>query len=235
MRRAGFPGSGKIRLTMAILHGFLRRVRWMEGRRRAAGFGVFLALGMATPAAAEIFLYRDPRGAIQFSSAPAAPKARPVRWETVSWKPVRWTKRERTWIDPARRTAYDHLIRDAASRHNVDVALVKAVIRAESDFVPNAVSPAGALGLMQLMPGTARLRGVRQAFEARDNIEGGVKHLRYLLDRYRGNLTLTLAAYNAGEGAVDRAGGVPRYAETRQYLARVLRFRDRYLQETVSD
>ena len=113
----------------------------------------------------------------------------------------------------------------------MDTALVKAVIRAESDFVPSAVSPKGAQGLMQLMPATARLRNVWRAFEPRQNVEGGVSHLRYLLDRYGGNLRLALAAYNAGEKAVDAYGGVPPYPETMEYLARVLRFRDLYLRE----
>ena len=134
-------------------------------------------------------------------------------------------------IDGTRRKAYDKLIMEVARRHNVDTALVKAVIRAESDFVPQAVSPKGALGLMQLMPATARLRGVGQAFEPRQNVEGGVSHLRYLLDRYSGNLRLALAAYNAGEKAVDSHGGVPPYPETWEYLTRVLRFRDSYLSE----
>jgi len=117
----------------------------------------------------------------------------------------------------------------------VDEALVKAVIRAESDFVPDAVSPKGALGLMQLMPATARMRGVWKVFEPTQNVEGGVRHLRYLLDRYSGNLRLALAAYNAGEAAVDRSGGVPPYPETIEYLARVMRFRDGYLQGQFAD
>ena len=108
---------------------------------------------------------------------------------------------------------------------------MKAVIRAESDFVPYAVSPKGAQGLMQLMPETARLRNVWRVFEPRENVEGGVSHLRYLLDRYGGNLKLALAAYNAGEKAVEAHGGVPPYPETIEYLSRVLRFRDLYLHE----
>lgn len=189
---------------------------------------------VAAPAQADIYMYRDSRGVLHFSNAPAEPRYRFYRSEKEVWRAVRWTTWGRRWADPKRYQAYDHLVREAAERHQVDVALVKAVIRAESDFVPDAVSPKGALGLMQLMPGTARLRGVARVFDPRQNIDGGVRHLRYLLDRYNGNLRLALAAYNAGEGAVDRAGGIPPFPETWDYVARVLRFRDRYLQERLA-
>lgn len=179
-------------------------------------------------------MYRDGRGVLHFSNAPAEPRFRFYRSEREVWRAVRWTRWGNRWADPNRYKAYDHLVREAATRHQVDVALVKAVIRAESDFVADAVSPKGALGLMQLMPGTARLRGVSRVFDPSENIDGGVRHLRYLLDRYNGNLRLALAAYNAGEKAVDRAGGIPPFPETWDYVARVLRFRDRYLQERLA-
>jgi soluble lytic murein transglycosylase len=108
---------------------------------------------------------------------------------------------------------------------------VKAVIKAESAFDRLAVSPKGALGLMQLMPRTAAQHQVRNVFLPRDNIEGGVRHLRLLLDRYGGNLPLVIAAYNAGTGRVEDAGGVPPILETREYLARVLRYRAAYKRE----
>jgi soluble lytic murein transglycosylase-like protein len=108
---------------------------------------------------------------------------------------------------------------------------VKAVIKAESDFDRTAVSRKGALGLMQLMPATAAQHMVRDVFLPRDNIEGGCRHLRMLLDRYGGNLPLTIAAYNAGTRRVEEAGGVPAIPETREYLARVLRYRLAYLRE----
>jgi soluble lytic murein transglycosylase-like protein len=130
---------------------------------------------------------------------------------------------------------YDEIIREVSDRHAVEFALVKAVIRAESSFDPFAVSSKGAQGLMQLMPGTARMHGVREAFRPRDNIDGGVQHLRMLLDRYGGNLPLTLAAYNAGSGRVEAAGGVPDITETREYVVKVLRFRKQYLAAEDSD
>jgi soluble lytic murein transglycosylase len=128
-------------------------------------------------------------------------------------------------------TSYDWLIRQIAERYDVEYALVKAVIKAESDFDRLAVSRKGALGLMQLMPGTAAQHQVRDVFLPRDNIEGGCRHLRMLLDRYGGNLPLAIAAYNAGTRRVEDAGGVPPIPETREYLARVLRYRVAYLRE----
>jgi soluble lytic murein transglycosylase-like protein len=111
---------------------------------------------------------------------------------------------------------------ETARRHGVDPALVLAVIGVESAFAPQAVSPKGAQGLMQLMPGTAEALGVADAFDPAQNLDGGVRHLRALVGRYRGDLKKALAAYNAGEGAVARHGGVPPYRETRDYVRRVL-------------
>src|SRR5213593_4187277 len=117
---------------------------------------------------------------------------------------------------------YRDLIRAAATRHGLAPELVESVIRVESNFEARAVSRKGARGLMQLMPPTARQLGVRNVFDVRQNVEGGVRHLRHLVDRYSGNLTLALAAYNAGADAVERYGGVPPYAETQAYVARIL-------------
>ncbi len=114
-------------------------------------------------------------------------------------------------------------IQEASREYGVSATLVEAVMRAESRFDPTAVSPKGAGGLMQLMPKTASALGVLDRFNPRDNIRGGVRHLRYLLDRYQGSVMLAVAAYNAGEGAVDTHRGVPPYAETLQYVQRVLR------------
>ncbi len=196
-------------------------------------FGFLLGASalLVTQAAADIYAYRDSRGVLHFSNAPAEPRYRFYRSEAHSWRAVRWTSWGRRYADPNRYKAYEMIVRDAAERHQVDVALVKAVIRAESDFVPDAVSPKGALGLMQLMPATARRHGVLRVFDPHENIDGGVRHLRYLLDRFNGNLRLALAAYNAGEAAVDRHGGIPPYPETWEYVARVLSFRDRYLRD----
>lgn len=128
----------------------------------------------------------------------------------------------RTHISHGRTSVpFEALITAAARRHGLPVQLVKAVIWAESNFDPNAVSAAGAKGLMQLMDATAEALGVEDSFDPAQNIEGGTAYLRQLLDRY-GSVALALAAYNAGPGTVDRYGGIPPYTETQTYVRRVL-------------
>ena len=115
------------------------------------------------------------------------------------------------------------LAQSIAREHGVEDSLVHSVILAESNYNPRAVSPKGALGVMQLIPETARRFGVGNAFDPKQNIEGGVRYLKFLLDYYKGNYPKAIAAYNAGEGAVDRYNGIPPYAETRAYVYRVAR------------
>jgi hypothetical protein len=119
----------------------------------------------------------------------------------------------------------DRIVREAAERHKVDPALVKAVIATESGWNPQAVSRKGAVGLMQLVPQTAQRFGVNNSFDPAQNVEGGTTYLRSLLDRYNGDLSKSLAAYNAGERAVDLSRGIPDYRETRMYVQKV---RDNY-------
>jgi hypothetical protein len=115
----------------------------------------------------------------------------------------------------------ESIVRDAAERHQLDPALVKAVISTESGWNPRAVSNKGAMGLMQLIPGTAQRFGVGNPFDPAQNVEGGTTYLKALLDRYDGDMNKTLAAYNAGEHAVDRSGGVPAIPETQRYVRKV--------------
>lgn len=115
----------------------------------------------------------------------------------------------------------DTAIEEAAARHNVDPNLVRAVVKVESNFNPNAVSRKGAMGLMQLMPSTARQLNVKNPFDPEQNVDAGVRHLKQLLECYGGDIKLTLAAYNAGAGAVARSSGVPRFAETQNYVRRI--------------
>jgi soluble lytic murein transglycosylase-like protein len=125
-------------------------------------------------------------------------------------------------------TQYDALINDAATRNGVDPALLKALIRQESNFNPNARSGAGAVGLTQLMPSTAAGLGVGDPTDPTQAVEGGAKYLRQQLDRFGGDPAKALAAYNAGPGAVERFGGVPPYAETQAYVQRVLGYAGEY-------
>lgn len=127
------------------------------------------------------------------------------------------------------RGAFDGIIREAAAANNLSPDLIHAVVRAESDYNPRCRSSAGAMGLMQLMPGTARALGVSDPWDPAQNVRGGARYLREQLDRF-GDLTLALAAYNAGPGTVERYDGVPPYDETQTYVRRV----QRYLQERVA-
>jgi hypothetical protein len=115
----------------------------------------------------------------------------------------------------------DAAIDQAAARHNVDPSLVRSVVKVESNFNPNAVSRKGAMGLMQLMPSTARSLNVSNPFDPQQNVDAGVRHLRRLLDSYGGDVRLSLAAYNAGSGAVARSAGVPHFRETQNYVRRI--------------
>lgn len=138
-------------------------------------------------------------------------------YQTPSLPPIHMTKISNT----GSATEFDSIIQEAAAKYNLPVNLIKSVIKQESNFNPNAVSGAGASGLMQLMPATAKGLGVTNVFDPRDNIFGGSKYLRQMLDKYNGNTTLALAAYNAGPGNVDKYGGIPPFKETQNYVRKV--------------
>ena len=157
----------------------------------------------------------DAEGVTYFTNAPTDPRYR--RIPGLSGTAEGWLR-----LPESVRVRYSEEIREVAERYGVSRSLVESVVRAESAFNPWAVSRKGAQGLMQLMPRTASSLGVRDAFDPRQNIDGGVRHLRYLLDRYPGSLPLALAAYNAGENAVNFYGGIPPYPETQQYVRRIL-------------
>ena len=206
----------------------------MRPRRRTWSITVVVGVAMvacATRASAHIYKVEDPAtGVIYYTNAPSAAAAKIVVRELPRPMPV-------SALSPSRLPAgdtpknFDDLIREMSRAYDVEYALVKAVIKAESGFNHRAVSPKGAQGLMQLMPATAAQHQVADVFKPRDNIEGGVRHLKWLLDRYAGNVPFAVAAYNAGHARVEAVGGIPNIPETREYLARVMRFRENYRRE----
>lgn len=177
---------------------------------------VVLLLACASPASAQIYAWRDANGTLVLSDRPLDT---PTHVYEVEGAPAIRTTSPPV---PTRAERYDALVQEHAGRHSLRPELVRAVIQVESGFNPRARSPKGAMGLMQLMPHTARELGVRDPYDPADNIRGGTLYLRRLLDRYRGSEELALAAYNAGSGAVERHGTrVPPYRETRDYVRRV--------------
>jgi len=172
----------------------------------------------ASAAFADVYVYKDKNGVLTFTNTPNHAGYRRVFRES------RGEGSGHTSINPS----YDELIQTASGRYNIDAELIRAVIKAESDFNARARSQKGAMGLMQLMPETARLHNISDAYDPSENVEGGARHLRMLLDRYQGDLELSLAAYNAGSGAVEKHRGIPPFSETREYVRRVLRLYDSY-------
>lgn len=190
--------------------------------------------GSANAADGKIFVVQEPGGVIRFTNKPPAggeqAKIFTARAEGFSYY--------KTGLKDSRRGArletrrlypdlFERAIHDAARQHKIDPNLIKAVIHAESNFNPRAVSRKGAKGLMQLMPGTARMLGVRNAFVPEWNIAGGARYLATLLRRY-GNESHALAAYNAGDVPVQRYNGIPPFSETREYVKRVLHLKKQY-------
>ncbi|CAH2031061.1 Membrane-bound lytic murein transglycosylase C precursor [Trichlorobacter ammonificans] len=170
-------------------------------------------------AAADIYRYEDADGVVHFTDTPTDKKFKIFLKDLRKDRQLRTRFRLAAGGDPRE---YEHLINASAAKYGVSPALVKAVIRAESGYNPNAVSRAGATGLMQLMPGTARSLNVTNTFDPKQNVDGGVRYLRFLLDTFKGDISLALAAYNAGMSKVARYGGIPPYQETRTYVNRVL-------------
>jgi soluble lytic murein transglycosylase-like protein len=187
----------------------------------------FIAVAFCSPgkSSADIYRYVDQEGVIHLTNVPTQ--------TGVKYDLILREKRVLFKVSSADINRYDHLITQAAEKYKVDSALVKAVIKAESNFNHQAVSRKGARGLMQLMPATASSLQVHDSFHPEKNIEGGVRYLRYLLNVFRGDLSLALAAYNAGEKAVAKYNNsIPPYRETQHYVQRVLAYFNQYRNET---
>ena len=182
---------------------------------------LLIILSIASPASADIYKYEDAQGVIHLTNVPTE---NGVKYILIM-------REKRILLDRKlgdNMSQYDDLIIKASEKHKIEPALIKAIIKAESNFNHRAVSPKGARGLMQLMPATASSLQVQDSFHPENNIEGGVRYLRYLLNYFNGNLPLALAAYNAGENAVIRHRGVPPYRETQVYIQRVLSYLDKF-------
>ncbi len=190
-------------------------------------------LGFVRDAGADIYSYVDENGVLHFTNQPSA-KGKSEPWKLYAKskdsKPgaAGWIPRPFGGGGVDRYTRYDELIREAAAYYQLPEAFVRAIIKVESDYDPTALSIAGAQGLMQLMPETAARMLVTDSWDPRENIYGGCRLLRVLANDFNGDLDLTIAAYNAGEGAVMRAGGIPNIAETQDYVVKVKAWYRRY-------
>jgi soluble lytic murein transglycosylase-like protein len=186
----------------------------------------------AVPAQSQIVSYKDSSGKRVFINSDPVPVTRPSKipllrtdatgvGQRTTQTSFAASSSDMSTAELANREKIEDMIREVSARYRVDPALVRAVIQTESNWNSTAVSRKGALGLMQLVPTTAQQLGVNNAFDPKQNLDGGVRYLHTLLERYNGDLDRALAAYNAGPSAVDRAGGIPQYRETRNYVQKV--------------
>ncbi len=176
--------------------------------------------------AKNVHQFRGKDGSVTLTNVPSKYESNPKYARVnVQYQPISVPKKYKTFVSPKNYTPGNvaELVKQYATHYGLDEGLVCAVIKCESNFNPNAVSPAGACGLMQLMPGTAEEMGVKRIFDPAENIAGGTQYLAQMLAIFNGDASLALAGYNAGPNAVKRHGGIPPYAETQTYVQRVLR------------
>ena len=177
----------------------------------------FIFLFTSQIAKGDIYLYIDENGTYHFTNIPSDNK----KYKLISSERNKSNK-------TLSKYDFSNLISEAANKYRVDQNLIKAIIKTESNFNSKAVSKKGAKGLMQIMPAKAYELNIRNIFNPQQNIEGGVKHFKYLLDKYEGNLLISLAAYNAGENAVNKYDGIPPFPETWDYINKVLKYYNLY-------
>lgn len=180
---------------------------------------ILVALIYVLPARADIYMFIDTNGVIHFTNVP-------TNAETDYRIFIKEKRRKSLGADSEKRYDhdYDHYIAEASERHGVSFPLVKAIIKAESDFNPRAISKKGALGLMQIMPENLQILQIQDPFDPWENIMGGTRYFRMMLDRFKGKLPLSLAAYNAGPTTVDRYKSIPPFKETEDYIEKVMMY-----------
>jgi len=177
---------------------------------------LYIMIAVATPLYADIYVYADSEGVLHFTNVPTS--------STSSNYKVYIKETPKTPLKSDITDLYDHVISEASQTHGVSFSLLKALIKTESDFNPRAVSKAGAIGLMQIMPENIRRLKIKDPFDPKDNVMGGTRYLKQLIHRFEGKLHLALAAYNAGPGVVEKYQRIPPYKETENYVKQVMKY-----------
>jgi soluble lytic murein transglycosylase-like protein len=172
---------------------------------------------------ADIYSYMDKDGVLHFSNVPTSSKYRYAGPETTQYASIN--------LSGKKINKFDHIIRDASDAYGIRFELVKAMIQAESNFDPNAISKAGAIGLMQIMPANLEEFKLSDPFDPRENVMAGTRYVKHLMKRFDSDLSLTLAAYNAGPGTVDKHQSIPPYPETENYVKKVLIYYNQYINQ----
>ena len=177
---------------------------------------LYIMIAVATPLYADIYVYADREGVLHFTNVPTSS-------QSSSYK-VYIKETPKRPLESYNEDLFDHVISEASQTHGVSFSLLKALIKTESDFNPRAVSSAGARGLMQLMPENIKILKIKNPFDPRENIMGGTRYLKQLINRFNGKLPLALAAYNAGPGVVEKYQRIPPFQETENFVKQVMEY-----------